>query len=165
MLEIINTRRSVRKFTDKPVSEQDIRDILEAAMNAPSAGNEQAWQFVVITEDEIKTKYAAFNPNAVYVKNAPVSILICGDIAAQKYAGYYVHDCSAATENMLLAIHSKSMGGVWCNVFPDAVTGIRKLLNLPDSIVPFSIVPFGYTEKLPKYETRFDMKKIHYNIW
>jgi len=165
MLQLINSRRSVRKFSDKEISEKDVLEIIEAGMNAPSAGNEQAWQMIVLTDKQVTEKYAAFNQNAAYVKNAPISILICGDRSAEKYEGFYVHDCCAATENILLAIHAKGMGGVWCNVFPDAIDGIRELLNLPEHIVPFSIVPFGYAEKTPKYESRFDKLKLHYNQW
>jgi nitroreductase len=165
MLDIINSRRSVRKFSNKIVTEKDIKEIVEAGMNAPSAGNEQAWQMIVLTDKEVKEKYASFNQNAAYVKNAPCAILICGDKSVQKYDGFYVHDCCAATENILLAIHAKGLGGVWCNVFPNAIDGIKKLLNIPEHIVPFSIVPFGYYEKMTKYESRFDETKLHYNQW
>lgn len=165
IIESIKTRRSVRKWTNQPVSEDDVLDIIAAGMNAPSAGNEQAWQIIVLTDDKIKAEYASFNQNAAYVKNSPVAILVCGDLTAQKYNGFYVHDCCAATENMLLAIHSKGMGGVWCNVFPDAITGIKKLMNLPDNIVPFSIVPFGYPDRTPNFEDRFDKTKLHLNSW
>ncbi len=165
MIQLINTRRSVRKYTNQPVSKTDVLEIVEAGMNAPSAGNEQAWQMVVLTDPDMKAQYAAFNQNAAYVKNAPAAILVCGDKNAQKFGEYYVQDCSAATQNILLAAHAKGLGAVWCTVFPQAVDGIRKLLNLPENIVPFAIVPLGYPEKSPHYETRFDTNKLHFNKW
>lgn len=165
MLDIINSRRSVRKFTTQPVSDQDVNEILETAMNAPSAHNEQAWQFIVLTDENVKSEYASFNQNAAYVKNAPVAILVCGDLNAQQFEGYYVQDCSAAVQNILLAIHSKGLGGVWCTVFPDAVEKVKQLLSLPENIVPFAIVPFGYADKMPAYKSRFDASRVHFNKW
>ncbi|MEI7942013.1 MAG: nitroreductase family protein, partial [Candidatus Riflemargulisbacteria bacterium] len=113
MLKFINTRRSVRKWLDKPVNNQDVQDIIEAGMNAPSAGNEQAWQMILLTDKDILNTISEFNQNISIIKNAAVAIMVCGDLQAQKYQGYYVHDCSAATENMLLAIHAKGLGGFW----------------------------------------------------
>ena len=165
MLKLINTRRSVRRWLNKPVNNQEIEEIVEAGMNAPSAGNEQAWQMIVLTDKDILTKISEFNPNISVIKNAPVAIMVCGDLQAQKYQGYYVHDCSAATENMLLAVHAKGLGGFWGNVFPDNIIKFKELLNIPEHIVPFSVVIFGYPEALPKYETRLNKEKLHLNGW
>ena len=165
MIGFINSRRSARKWTEQPVSEADILEIAEAGMNAPSAGNEQAWQMIVLTDRVVMAGYAEFNRNVAFIKNAPAAILICGDIKAQKYPGYYVHDCCAATENILLAVHAKGMAGVWGNVFPEMADDIRKLLGLPDHIIPFSVVPFGYPDKPAAYVSRFDQAKLHFNKW
>ena len=163
MLEVINTRRSVRKWRPEKVSEADIREILEAAMNAPSAGNEQAWQFVVLTGETLE-KYLAINPNAA--KGAPVGILVCGDRKAQKYEGFYPQDCAAATQNILLAVHAKGLGGVWTTVFPPNAAPVRKLLGLPEDVVPFSFVPFGHPDPATQgYVSRFDENKVHNNRW
>ncbi len=165
MLTLINTRRSVRKWIEKPVSETDIHDIVEAGMNAPSAGNEQAWQMIVLTDKALMEKISATNKNIATLRNAPAAILVCGDLNAQKYDGYYVHDCCAATENILLAIHAKGLGGVWGNVFPDHAEGFRQLLNIPADIIPFSIIPFGHIDGVPAYESRFNPQKLHFNQW
>jgi nitroreductase len=163
MLDVINTRRSVRKWRTDPVSEADIRDILEAAMNAPSAGNEQAWQLIVLTGSALDG-YLAANGNVA--KGAPVGILVCGDKKAQKYDGFFPQDCAAATQNILLAVHTKGLGGVWTTVFPTNVDAVRKLLGLPEDIVPFSFVPFGYPDmKAEKAISRYDEKKVHRNKW
>jgi len=164
LLNVINSRRSVRKYTTETVSETDIREILEAAMNAPSAGNEQAWQFIVLTDKKVMEEFSKLNQNVGYLKNAAAAILVCGDITLEKYAGYHFHDCCAATENILLAIHAKGLGGVWGAIFPNIVEGIRSLLNLPDNLIPVSVIPFGHFDgKTQKPETRFDEKKIHWN--
>ena len=163
MLDIINSRRSVRKFKTDPVSEQDLTDILEAAMNAPSAGNEQAWQFVVL-QGETLQKYLAINNNAP--KGAPVGILVCQDLQAEKYAGFAVQDCAAATQNILLAVHAKGLGSVWTAVFPQNVADTRTLLALPEQITPFAFVPIGYPAATPANKaSRYAAARVHHNKW
>lgn len=166
MLEVLNTRRSVRMFKADPVSEQDIRDILEAAMNAPSAGDERAWQFIVLKDQNLREEYAKLNRNVPSIRQSPAAIVVCGDTSAEKYPGLYVYDCGAATENILLAIHSKGLGGFWGHVFPETVENNRKLLNLPAHIIPYSVVPFGYPlNAAPTAKTRYDESLIHLNGW
>jgi len=163
MLKLLNSRRSVRRFKPDAVSEKDIQDALEAAMNAPSAINEQAWQFIVLSGSVLEQFYK-INTNTP--KGAPTGILICQDLQNEKAKGYAVQDCSAATLNILLAIHAKGLGGVWTTVFPQNVPHIKALLNIPDGIQPFSFVPVGYPlEKPPKSESRYDSKKVHKNRW
>lgn len=163
MLEVILSRKSVRKFQAKPVSEQDIKEMLQAAMQAPSAGNEQAWQFVVL-QGETLQKYLAINNNVP--KGAPIGILVCCDLKAQKYEGYAVQDCAAATQNILLAAHAKGLGSVWTAVFPNNAPEVSKLLNLPEQIVPFAFMPIGYPDgKTDAPKSRYDDTKIHQNAW
>ncbi len=163
MLKTINTRRSVRKFKSTAVSDKDIHDLLEAAMNAPSAVNEQAWQFVVMS-GKVLDDFLAINGNTP--KTAPVAILVCQDLAAEKATGYSVQDCAAATQNILLAAHSKALGTVWTTVFPDNVKAVQALLNIPENVRPFSCVPVGYSAEGEKNTTsRFDEKKIHRQSW
>lgn len=163
MLKTINTRRSVRKFKSTAVSDKDIHDLLEAAMNAPSAVNEQAWQFVVMS-GKVLDDFLSINGNTP--KTAPVAILVCQDISAEKAKGYSVQDCAAATQNILLAAHSKALGTVWTTVFPDNVKAVQALLNIPENVRPFSCVPVGYSAEGEKNTTsRFDEKKIHRQSW
>jgi nitroreductase len=163
MIDMINSRRSVRKFKTDPISEQDLKDVLEAAMNAPSAGNEQAWQFVVL-QGEMLQKYLEINTNCP--KGASVGILVCQDGQTEKYPGYAVQDCSAATQNILLAVHAKGLGSVWTTVFPQNVAGTRKLLNLPEQITPFAYMPIGYPETTPVNKaSRYDAARVHHNQW
>lgn len=163
MLELLKTRRSVREFKTDPVDEQDIQDILEAAMNAPSAVNEQSWQFVVLSGTMLK-EFCAINTNTP--KGAAVGILVCQDLKAEKAKGYAVQDCSAATQNILLAVHAKGLGGVWTTVFSQNADRIRALLAIPEGIQPFSFVPIGYPARKPaNMKNGFDKKKIHKNTW
>ena len=162
-LEVINTRRSSRKFSPDAVSDADIRDLLEAAMNAPSAVNEQAWQFVVLSGTVLED-YLKINANTP--KGAPVAILVCQDLAAEKAKGYSVQDCAAATQNILLAAHARGLGAVWTTVFPQNADAVRKLLGIPEDVVPFSCIPVGRPAAgLPKAASRFDGTKVHRQAW
>lgn len=163
MLTTINTRRSVRSWSGRDVDKKDVSEILEAAMNAPSAGNEQAWQFIVLTGKAL-ADYLAINGNSP--KGSPVGILVCGDKKAQKYEGFYLYDCCAATQNILLAAHAKGLGAVWTTVFPGNAPRVKQLLGLPEHIIPVSFVPIGYpdAEQQPAV-TRFEQSKVHMNAW
>jgi len=163
MVELLNTRRSIRRFKPDPVSEKDVEELLEAAMNAPSAINEQAWQFIVLSGTVLE-EFLKINSNTP--KGAPVGILVCQDLKSEKAKGYSVQDCSAATLNILLAVHAKGLGGVWTTVFPQNVPHIKALLRIPDGVQPFSFVPLGYPlDKPARSESRYNAKKIHKNRW
>ncbi len=163
MLDAIVSRRSVRKWKPDAVSEDDIKDVLEAAMNAPSAVNEQAWQFVVLS-GRVLEEFVKINANTA--KGAPVGILVCGDKQADKLGGFYVHDCCAATQNILLAVHAKGLGGVWTTIFPNAIPGLRQLLCLPDHVYPLAFVPFGHpVARQGRWTSRYDEAKVHRNGW
>ncbi len=162
MMDIILSRRSVRKFKADPVPDQYLKEILKAAMQAPSASNEQAWQFVVLQGDMLNN-FLAINKNSP--KSAPIGILVCCDGQAEKARGYAVQDCSAATQNILLAAHAKGLGSVWTTIFPNNAPEIKKLLGLPEHIVPFAFMPIGYPEKVPDPADRYDEAKVHYSTW
>jgi len=163
----ILSRRSIRKYTKKPVPEDLIKELLKAGMNAPSAGNQQPWHFIVINDHQILDEIPKFHPYSQMLKEAAVGILVCGDERLEKHKGYWVQDCSAATENILLAAHSNGLGAVWLGIYPreERVAGIKKLLGIPKPVLPLAIISIGYPgeEKLPA--NRFDESKIHYNHW
>ena len=116
--EAILTRRSIRAYTDQPVSEELIHKLLVAAMSAPSAANGQPWQFAVITERRLLDALADFLPFGKMLKQAPLAIIVCGETKSSALEGYWVQDCAAATENLLLAAHVLGLGGVWLGVYP-----------------------------------------------
>jgi nitroreductase len=166
-LEAIRTRRSIRAFTQEQVPDEQLRKIIEAGMYAPSAGNQQPWQFVVITDKNILKKVPDIHPYATMVPEVSVAILVCGDTSLEKFKGYWVQDCSAAVQNMLLAAHSLGLGAVWTGIHPmqDRVGGFQKLCKLPDSIVPLALVPLGYPAQKPGTAQRFKEERIHSNTW
>lgn len=165
MLETILTRRSIRKFKSTPVGEKDIEDLLKAAMASPTSGNSQCWEFVVITDRKILDEISRIHPHAQMILQTPVAILVCADINREKYTERYPLDCSAATQNILLAAHEKGLGAVWVGIYPDnsRIKGIKELLDLPENIVPVSLIPIGYPDETKPPSNRFDINKIHYN--
>ncbi len=129
--EAILTRRSVRAYTDQPVSEELIHKLLVAAMSAPSAGNGQPWHFGVVTERTVLNSLAELLPFGKMLQQAPLAIVVCGETKGQPFDGYWVQDCSAATENLLLAAHALGLGGVWLGVYPreDRAAGVKRILE------------------------------------
>lgn len=166
-LEAIHTRRSIRKYTSQPVSEKIINELLAAAMMAPSAGNQQPWHFVVIRVRQTLDAIAKFHPHGKMLKDAPVAILVCGDPSLEAYRGRWVLDCSAATQNILLAAHAKGLGAVWVGIYPEAsrIDGMRGLLTLPEHIIPLSLIPLGYPAEHVPQPDRFNASRIHYDQW
>ncbi len=166
-IEAILSRRSIRKYRDDPIPDLVVNETLRAAMSAPSAGNEQPWHFVVIRNRETLDRIPDVHPHAQMLKEAPVAILICGDPGLEKHKGFWVQDCSAATENLLIAARSKGLGAVWLGIYPreDRVEGLRRMLDIPKSVIPFSLVPLGHpAEEKPK-EDRFNIDRIHLERW
>ena len=166
-LEAIRTRRSIRKFLDRPVPEEAVRNLLSAAMQAPSARNQQPWQFVVIDDRAMLAKIPPFMPNASMVARAPLAIVVCGDLDLEKSEGYWVVDCAAAVENMLLAAHALGLGAVWCGVYPrqPRMDGLRQLLGLPERIIAHSLVVVGYAAEPSQPDDRFRPERIFRNGW
>jgi nitroreductase len=166
-LEAIRTRRSIRRYTEAPVSDEIVTTLLEAAMAAPSAGNEQPWHFIVIRDPNMLEQIGHEHQYAQMAKDAQVVIVICCDETLEQYEGFWVQDCAAATQTLLLAAHAQGLGAVWCGVYPaeDRVLAIRKLLALPEQIVPLCLVPIGYpAEKKPPAE-RYNSARVHHEHW
>ena len=149
-IEAIFSRRSIRKYTDQPVPEQFLETLLKAAMSAPSAGNEQPWQFVVIRERQTLDAIPDIHPHSAMLKEAPLAIVVCGDLKLEKHQGYWVQDCSAATENLLVAAQALGLGAVWLGVYPreDRVQGLKRLLQLPQLVIPLCIVSVGFPAEI-----------------
>ena len=166
-MEAILTRRSVRKYTSQTVSDDLVKKLLEAAMAAPSAGNEQPWHFVVITDRAALDEIPKFHEYSQMLKEAPAAILVCGDETLEKYQGYWVQDCSAATENLLLAAHALGLGAVWLGVYPieERVDATRVLLNLPAHVIPFAIIALGYPAEPTGPADRYDSSRVRHNTW
>ena len=167
-MDIIFKRRSIRKYQSKPISEDKIKQILQAGMCAPSAGDERPWHFIVINKKEILDKIPSVHPYSNMIKEAPLAILICGDLNLEKHTGFWIEDCSAATENILLAATSFGLGSIWLGVYPreDRVNGLKKMFGIIDEkIIPFSLIPIGYPAEVKSPKNIYDEDRIHYNKW
>lgn len=167
-IQAILTRYSARTFRKKEVDHQLVKDLLQAAMQAPSAADEQPWHFVIINDELLLEKIPTIHPYAAMVNQAPVAILVCGEPGREKHAGMWVQDCAAATQNILLAAHAHGLGSVWVGVYPreERMEPLRKLLHIPERISPFALIPLGYAENPPAVrEDRFNEDRIRINHW
>jgi nitroreductase len=166
-MDPILSRRSIRKYTRQPVAEDIIEYLLTAAMNAPSAGNERPWHFMAIKDRRILEEIPKVHPYSLMLREAPLAILICGEPTLEKHKGYWVQDCSAATENLLIAATAKGLGSVWLGVYPreDRVKGLRKLLGIPEQVVPFSLIALGYKAEEKGFDNRYDAGRVHQDRW
>lgn len=165
--EAIHTRRSIRKYLDKPVSPEMIETIIKAAMAAPSAGNQQPWHFIVITDRTKLDAIPAFHPYSKMVLQAPAAILLCGDPDGKKWPTFWDQDLSAATQNMLLTARDLGLGTVWVGVFPekDRMEGFRKLFAIPENIHPFALIPIGWPDGQFEAVSRYRPELIHRETW
>lgn len=163
VLENIFARKSVRKFTSEPVSDKQVETLLRAAMAAPSAMNGQPWRFVVVND---KDKLASMDKQLPYARlnTAPMAIVVCGDLS--DYKKFWTDDCSAATENLLLAAEAMGLGAVWTAASDEERSGIvREALGLPENIHPLCVVPVGHPDGDFQPKDKWDPSKIHYNQW
>jgi nitroreductase len=160
-------RRSIRKYKDQKISEEDIGKILKAAMYAPSAMNMQTWQFIAIDSKEILAEIVKLIPYAEMLKQSVAAILVCGDTAIEKNESWLLQNCSAATQNILLSAHGLGIGSCWIGIHGmfDIVKNIKHQFKLPENIVPVSLVSLGYPDETVIAENRFKKDKIHYNKW
>ncbi|NMC53343.1 MAG: nitroreductase family protein [Chloroflexi bacterium] len=167
-LELIFSRRSVRHFSNEAVSEEELDVLLRAAMQAPSADNGQPWHFVVIDDREILNAITRFHPFSKALMEAPLAILVCGDVRLESAPGRWVQDCSAATQNLLLAAHSMGLGAVWLGVQPepDRIESLRDLVRLPSGVHPLALVAVGRPHgELPPSAERYRPERVHRNRW
>jgi nitroreductase len=164
-LETILSRRSIRKYINKEVPAEMLDKLLKAAMYAPTANNSQSWEFVVISDRNLLDKLSVLHPYAKMLKYAPIAILVCGNKDIESGEGYLCQNCSAATQNILLAAYDLGLGSVWMGVYPktERMDPIRSLLKLPAHILPISMVAVGWPDEVRPMPNRFDRGKIHFN--
>ncbi len=167
VLEAIHTRRSIRKYDDRPIPAVAAEQLLAAAMTAPSARNGQPWQFVVIDDRALLDACAKICPNAAMIRRAPMAVLVCGDLDLEGSEGYWMIDCSAAVENMLLAAHGIGLGACWCGVYPrpQRMDGLRELFSLPERVIAHSLVVIGYPAEASARKDRYREDRVHRNRW
>ena len=165
----ILTRRSIRDYTPQPVPEDKIRLLLEAGMSAPSAMDERSPEFIVINDRNILNEIQKFNPNRLQLKKASVAILVCVNQAKEKKQGlgFGVLDGAVACENILIAANALGLGAVWTSIYPfqDRIPKVQKMLNLPEQVIPMTIIPVGYPAERKMRENRYDASRVHNNRW
>lgn len=163
----IMTRTSVRQYNDCPISADTLETLLKAGMAAPTAVNKQPWAFVVTTGRDALDSLATLQPR---LQTAAAAITVCGDMTRAiegEGRDFWVQDCSAATENILLAAHALGLGAVWTGVYPIAerVDDVSRALALPDSVVPMCIIAVGYPVGDQEPKDKWDPSKVHYQRW
>jgi nitroreductase len=166
-LTAVLSRQSIRKYESRAVEDDLLENLLRAAMSAPSAGNEQPWHFIVIRERALLDAIPSIHPYSRMLGEASVAILVLGDPTLEKYDGYWVQDCSAAVENLLVAASGLGLGAVWLGVYPieDRVLGLRKLFGVPDHVIPFAVVPVGYPAEHKPPADRYSESRVHRDRW
>ncbi|MBR6988249.1 MAG: nitroreductase family protein [Bacteroidaceae bacterium] len=169
-INAIKQRTSVRSFTSQAVEPEKIETLLRAGMAAPSAVNKQPWHFIVVTKREQLDALADANPNAGFLKQAPLAIVVCGDLQkalpgdAQEY---WIQDCSAATENILVAATGMGLGATWTGTYPrkERVEAARKVLNLPEHIIPLNTLVIGYPDGTVEPKDKWNVENISYETF
>lgn len=167
-MKSIFERRSIRKYKDEEIPEEKIEAILKAGMYAPSAGNQRPFEFVVVKDKEVKTALTEKLPHGKMLIDSAFGIVVCADLEREKrFPGYWVQDCAAATQNMLLAAQSMGIGSVWLGVHPidERKESVSRTLGLPENVVPLSTVAFGIPDQEVEQPDRFDRSRIHREMW
>ena len=165
-MDIINKRRSIRSFIDAAVAEEKITQLLRAGMQAPSAGNQRPWEFIVVREEETRKRLSEMSPYSKSIAQAPVALVLLGNGERMRFPENWQQDMGACAQNILLEAVAQDLGAVWLGVAPlrDREDHVRRVFRLPDHLSPYSIIavgnPAGGQEN--KFVDRFDENRIHY---
>lgn len=163
--EVLLKRRSVRKFTEEPVSEEMIEELLHAAMSGPSACNKMPWDFYVVTNEEKLEELKSASKFSKY--SSKLAIIVCGNLSRalpMQMADYWIQDCSAATENILLRVTDLGLGAVWCGIHPQkrAEERVRNILNMSEKEIPLNIIFIGHPAEEPEARDQYEESYVHY---
>lgn len=166
-LDCIRTRRSIRKYTGQPIDDDQLKTVLTAAFQAPTANNLRPWEFIIVRSPNALQHITSIHPYAKMLPEAGCGILVCGDKNINAKVGYLTEDCSAAIQNILLAAHDIGLGTVWLGIHPreERIDGFRKLFQLPEHIVPIGMVAIGHSAESKEAPDRYDPSKIHMEVW
>ena len=165
MVEFIFQRRSIRKFTEEPVGETEIKKLLEAAMAAPSSNNRKPWHYVVTRERAVLDRLGQAHPYGKMLHEATVAVAVCADPGISPTA--WVQDCSAATENILLAASALGLGACWlgCHPHDDRKRSVREIFEIPRDIEVLSLLAIGHPGEEKESRTQFDATRVHEGKW
>ncbi len=169
-LTVIATRTSVRSYdTSRGVTDAEIEQLLRSGMAAPTAVNAQPWHFIVVKDREQLKAIAAAHPNSQMSPTAGCAIIVCGADNGLNGKGkeFWIQDCAAASENILLAAHAMGMGAVWCGVYPlpERVEAIKKVFGIPDGVTPLNVINIGHIKAPSKPKDKWKPEKVHHDKW
>ena len=169
-LDVIHSRKSVRSYTGAPVSQEALLTLVRAGMAAPTARNSQPWAFVVITDRKQLDALAEALPSGRMLAKAGGAIAVCGvekEFLEGEGREMWVQDCSAATENILLAAEATELGAVWLGVYPnkDRVAAVSRVLKLTPGVLPLNVISIGYPTGAERPKDKYKPEKIHINVW
>lgn len=166
-LKAILTRRSIRKYSSLTIPEEYYEVLLKAAMHAPSARNRQPWHFIIVTDRDNLAKLAEVSPSWKMLQEATSAIVVCGDLTLEDSESFIIQDCSAATQNILLAAHELGLGTVWLGVHPreDRLVPLKNILQIPENIVPVSMISIGNPDETREQPERYNVDRIHQDRW
>lgn len=167
MIDLIISRRSIRKYSEQKISDENINLILKSAMFAPSAMNLQPWHFIVFDDKSVFDNIIKAIPHSEMIRTADKCILVCGDTEKEKNESWLIQNCSASIQNILLAAHSLGIGSCWIAIhgMNEIVENVKKQFSFPNNILHIAIISLGYPAEEVTAENRFDLNKIHYNQW
>ena len=169
-LKTIFSRKSIRSYKDEPVSKEKLEMLIKAGMAAPTAVDKRPWEYIVITDRKVLNQLADALPYAKMASTAAAAIIVGGDVRKQwggMESDYWIMDCSAATENILLAAESMGLGAVWTAIYPEdaRIRAVRQILGIPPHIVPLNLVPVGVPAGREKPKDKYNPAQIHWNKW
>ena len=167
-MDLILNRRSIRNYNKITIDKDKIEKLLRAAMQAPSAANQQPWEFIVVDDKDVLKELAGTSPYAGTVANSAVTFVLLLRKDRLIFPDFSLQDMAAATENLLLEAVDLELGAVWVGVAPveERMNYIRNMFNLPENIDPFALIPVGYPEgQKNEFIDRFDQTRVHYNSW
>ena len=170
VLNNILKRTSVRSYLDKSIEDDKIEKLLRAGMAAPTAVNKQPWHFVVVTDKSLLQKLSKANPYAEMVARAPLAIVVCGDMTKALDGNareFWVQDCSAASENILLAATGLGLGSVWTGTYPseERCAAVSEVLGLPETLIPLNTIVIGYPDGEVTPKDKWQESNISYNMY
>ncbi len=169
-LKTIMNRKSVRAYKEGPISKEQLEVIVKAGMAAPTAVDKRPWEFIIITDRVLLKKLADVLPYAKMAEKAGAAILVAGDLDRQhggRDSVYWIMDCSAAIENILLAVESLGLGAVWTAIYPnqDRIEPVRQIIKMPSHIMPLALIPIGIPTGVEKPKDKWNPKQVHWNGW
>lgn len=165
-IKTLMTRRSIRTWTNEPVTDGERKIILEAAMNAPSAADARPWHFVTVDDPEVINQFTELGGTEMLTEST-LLVMVCGDPSKEIYPGFWPQDCSCAAQNMQLAAHDIGLGCVWIAIYPleERVETCRTILGVPETITPFALLAMGVPNEVLSPEYRYDEERVHLNKW